>query len=49
MLVNTIQRDIQSTNLLEISAGLIAASQLIDKEMIPAVLPLVEEKLHHQR
>ncbi|XP_064642776.1 AP-4 complex subunit epsilon-1-like isoform X2 [Lineus longissimus] len=49
MLVNTIQRDIQSTNILEISAGLIAASQLIDTEMIPAILPLVEERLSHLR
>ncbi|XP_059495181.1 AP-4 complex subunit epsilon-1 [Stegostoma tigrinum] len=49
LLVNTVLKDLQSTNLLEVCMALTVASQLFPPEMIPAVLPLVEEKLQHSK
>ncbi|XP_074654446.1 AP-4 complex subunit epsilon-1-like [Tubulanus polymorphus] len=49
MLVNTIQKDLQSSNVVEICAGLTAAGKLISQELIPAILPLVEAKITHQK
>ncbi|XP_067874098.1 AP-4 complex subunit epsilon-1 [Heterodontus francisci] len=49
LLVNTVLKDLQSTNLLEVCMALTVASQLFPTDMIPAVLPLVEEKLQHSK
>ncbi|XP_007422248.1 AP-4 complex subunit epsilon-1 [Python bivittatus] len=49
LLVNTVVKDLQSTNLMEVCMALTAASQLFPQEMIPAVLPLIEEKLQHSK
>ncbi|XP_078097478.1 AP-4 complex subunit epsilon-1 [Mustelus asterias] len=49
LLVNTVLKDLQSTNLLEVCMALTIASQLFPPDMIPAVLPLVEEKLQHSK
>uniref|UniRef100_A0AAY4ELC9 AP-4 complex subunit epsilon n=1 Tax=Denticeps clupeoides TaxID=299321 RepID=A0AAY4ELC9_9TELE len=45
LLVNTVLKDLQSTNLIEVCMALTVVSQLFPKDMIPAILPLVEEKL----
>ncbi|XP_061630694.1 AP-4 complex subunit epsilon-1 [Phyllopteryx taeniolatus] len=49
LLVNTVLKDLQSTNLIEVCMALTIVSQLFPKDMIPAVLPLVEEKLTHPK
>ncbi|XP_026565704.1 AP-4 complex subunit epsilon-1 [Pseudonaja textilis] len=49
LLVNTVVKDLQSTNLMEVCMALTAASQLFPQEMIPAVLPLIEDKLQHSK
>eukprot|EP00730_Choanoeca_flexa_P017685 TRINITY_DN8548_c0_g3_i3.p1 TRINITY_DN8548_c0_g3~~TRINITY_DN8548_c0_g3_i3.p1 ORF type:complete len:1290 (+),score=355.63 TRINITY_DN8548_c0_g3_i3:32-3871(+) len=49
LLVNTIQRDLKSTNVVEMCMALNAVCRLINAEMIPAVLSLVEDKLTHSR
>ncbi|KAL5019552.1 hypothetical protein ScPMuIL_002444 [Solemya velum] len=49
LLVNTIQKDLKSSNLLDNCMALTAVCQLLNTEMIPMVLPLVEEKLTHPR
>ncbi|XP_071788543.1 AP-4 complex subunit epsilon-1-like isoform X2 [Asterias amurensis] len=49
LLVNTIQRDLSSTNMLHNCMALSAVCKLIGSEMVPAVLPLVEEKLKHPK
>ncbi|XP_067827542.1 AP-4 complex subunit epsilon-1 [Heptranchias perlo] len=49
LLVNTVLKDLQSINLLEVCMALTVASQLFPPDMIPAVLPLVEEKLQHSK
>ncbi|XP_028678561.2 AP-4 complex subunit epsilon-1 [Erpetoichthys calabaricus] len=49
LLVNTVLKDLQSTNLVEVCMALTIASQIFPKDMIPAVLPLVEEKLQHSK
>ncbi|XP_069767421.1 AP-4 complex subunit epsilon-1 isoform X2 [Narcine bancroftii] len=49
LLVNTVLKDLQSTNLLEVCMALTVGSQLFPPDMIPAVLPLVEEKLQHSK
>lgn len=38
MLVNQIQRDMNSTNVLEISAALAAVNKIVTEDMIPAVI-----------
>ena len=47
MLVNQMQRDLQSANVLEISGGLFAASSLITSDMVPAVSGEVQKLLAH--
>uniref|UniRef100_A0A3B3U3P4 AP-4 complex subunit epsilon n=1 Tax=Poecilia latipinna TaxID=48699 RepID=A0A3B3U3P4_9TELE len=49
LLVNTVLKDLQSTNLIEVCMALTVVSQMFPKDMIPAILPLVEEKLNHPR
>eukprot|EP00743_Colponemidia_sp_Colp-15_P002166 GILK01002351.1.p1 GENE.GILK01002351.1~~GILK01002351.1.p1 ORF type:complete len:1062 (-),score=193.43 GILK01002351.1:67-3252(-) len=47
LLVNTIQKDLNSANQLEICAALISVSKLVNAEMIPAVLPATVKLLSH--
>ncbi|XP_057398562.1 AP-4 complex subunit epsilon-1 isoform X2 [Balaenoptera acutorostrata] len=49
LLVNTVVKDLQSTNLVEVCMALTIVSQIFPREMIPAVLPLVEDKLQHSK
>ncbi|KAM9201458.1 AP-4 complex subunit epsilon-1 [Dugong dugon] len=49
LLVNTVVKDLQSTNLVEVSIALTVVSQIFPREMIPAVLPLIEDKLQHSK
>uniref|UniRef100_A0A6Q2YWI6 AP-4 complex subunit epsilon n=1 Tax=Esox lucius TaxID=8010 RepID=A0A6Q2YWI6_ESOLU len=49
LLVNTVLKDLQSTNLNEVCMALTAVSQMFPKDMIPAILPIVEEKLTHPK
>jgi AP-4 complex subunit epsilon-1 len=48
LLINTIQKDLKSTNLLEVSFALIVVSKLVSPEMVPAVSSLVVPLLMHQ-
>lgn len=47
MLVNQMQRDLQSTNVLECSGGLLACTNLITADMVPAVANEVSKLLQH--
>jgi AP-4 complex subunit epsilon-1 len=47
MLVNQMQRDLQSTNVLEVCGGLIASCNLITADMVPAMHLLVTKLLKH--
>ena len=49
LLINTLQRDLRSTNVVEICTALTTISRVMNAEMIPAILPLVEEKCTHAR
>ncbi|XP_003967796.2 AP-4 complex subunit epsilon-1 [Takifugu rubripes] len=49
LLVNTVLKDLQSTNLIEVCMALTVVSQIFPKDMIPAILPLVEEKLNNPK
>lgn len=49
MLVNQMQRDLASANVLEVSAALVAVCKLVTTDMIPAVLPKVGELVNHQQ
>ncbi|XP_062061895.1 AP-4 complex subunit epsilon-1 [Lepus europaeus] len=49
LLVNTVVKDLQSTNLIEVCMALTIVSQIFPREMIPAVLPLIEDKLQHSK
>jgi len=49
MLVNQLQRDLQSVNVLEVGMALIALSKLVTEEMIPALLPYVVKVLDHDQ
>ena len=49
MLVNRLQRDLQSPNVLEASIALSAAAKLLTTDMIPAVLPIVANLLRHDQ
>lgn len=42
-------QDLQSTNLVEVCMALTVVSQIFPREMIPAVLPLIEDKLQHSK
>lgn len=47
LLVNTIRRDLKSSNHLEVCAALIAVSKLVNPEIMPAVLECITDLLHH--
>lgn len=47
MLVNQMQRDLQSANILEVCGGIIAATNLITSDMVPAVAGEVTKLLSH--
>lgn len=47
MLVNQMQRDLQSSHILEICGGLLAACSLITADMVPAMSALVSNLLSH--
>ena len=47
MIINQLQRDLQSSNHLEVTSALIAVCKLVTVEMIPAVLPMIVDLLHH--
>merc|ERR550525_709128 len=47
LLINTMQRDLQSANHLEVCAALTAVCRLVNVEMIPAISPLVFKLLSH--
>ncbi|RYG51192.1 hypothetical protein EON66_11025, partial [archaeon] len=49
MLVNRLQRDLQSANVLELAIALPAAARILTVDMIPAVLPLVSNLLKHDQ
>jgi len=49
LLINTLQRDLNSTNHLEVCAALIGISRLVNLEMVPAILPLVLKRLEHPK
>ncbi|XP_068131543.1 AP-4 complex subunit epsilon-1 isoform X2 [Hyperolius riggenbachi] len=49
LLVNTVLKDLQSTNLVEVCMALTVVSQIFPREMIPAALPLIEDKLQHSK
>lgn len=48
-LFNWCFQDLQSTNLIEVCMALTVVSQIFPKDMIPAILPLVEEKLNNPK
>ena len=48
MLVNQMQRDLQSANVLEVCGGVLAASALITTDMVPAMLGPLEKLLAHE-
>jgi AP-4 complex subunit epsilon-1 len=47
MLVNQMQRDLHSANVLECSGGLLACTNIITSDMVPAVAPEVTKLLSH--
>ncbi|XP_067143231.1 AP-4 complex subunit epsilon-1-like isoform X2 [Centruroides vittatus] len=47
LLINTIQKDLKSSNIAEICMALITVCHLINHEMVPTVQNLIEEKLNH--
>ena len=49
MLVNRLQRDLQSSNVLEAAIALSAGAKILTVDMIPAVLPLVTNHLKHDQ
>jgi len=49
LLINTMQRDLNSPNHLEVCAALTAVCRLVNVEMIPAIAPLVFKLLSHQQ
>jgi AP-4 complex subunit epsilon-1 len=49
LLINTIQRDLQSANHLEVCSALTSVCRLVNLEMIPAISPLVFKLLSHQQ
>ncbi|KAK6309372.1 hypothetical protein J4Q44_G00208350 [Coregonus suidteri] len=49
LLVNTVLKDLQSTNLIDVCMALTVVSQVFPRDMIPAILPVVEEKLTHPK
>ncbi|RHY34168.1 hypothetical protein DYB32_004180 [Aphanomyces invadans] len=48
MIINQLQRDLQSANHLEVCSALMAVCKLVTTEMIPAVQPMILESLRHE-
>lgn len=48
MLVNQMQRDLQSPNVLEVTGGLLACSNIITADMVPAVSGEVSKLMSHE-
>ncbi|KAL7567847.1 hypothetical protein ACA910_000588 [Epithemia clementina (nom. ined.)] len=48
MLVNQMQRDLNSSNVLECSGGVLACTSIITADMVPAVASEVKKLLHHE-
>ncbi|OQS01668.1 AP-4 complex subunit epsilon [Achlya hypogyna] len=48
MIINQLQRDLQSPNHLEVCSALMAVCKLVTVEMIPAVQPMIMEALRHE-
>jgi AP-4 complex subunit epsilon-1 len=49
LLVATLQKDLKSSNMLEVSMALIFICKLVGADMIPPLLPLVQDKLLHPK
>ena len=49
LLINTMLKDLNSANYLEVSSALIAASHLINSEMVPVMLPIINRLLQHSQ
>eukprot|EP00794_Sanderia_malayensis_P009386 gene9386-10375_t len=49
LLMNALQKDLKSSNIMANCIALIAASRLVSKDTIPTVLPLVVDLLQHKR
>jgi AP-4 complex subunit epsilon-1 len=49
LVINTMQRDLNSTNHLEVCAALSSVSRLVNLEMVPAIFPLVQKLLAHSQ
>jgi len=49
LLINTLQRDLNSPNHLDICAALTSVSRLVNSEMVPAVFPTMMKLLGHQQ
>ncbi|XP_014680274.1 PREDICTED: AP-4 complex subunit epsilon-1-like [Priapulus caudatus] len=49
LLVNTIQRDMSSTNVLEVCMALNACTYFISADLAPLILPIVQDKLKHEK
>ncbi|RAW25279.1 AP-4 complex subunit epsilon [Phytophthora cactorum] len=47
MIINQLQRDLQSSNHLEVCAALMAVCKLVTVEMVPAVQPMILDLLRH--
>lgn len=47
LLFNTIQRDLSSTNILQVCMALTACTYFVSNEMTPLILPMIEEKVKH--
>jgi len=49
LLINTLQKDLRSTNVMEVCCALTAVCKLINKDMMPALLPQVLELVGSKR
>ncbi|CAI8050732.1 AP-4 complex subunit epsilon-1 [Geodia barretti] len=49
LLVATLQKDLKSSNMLEVSMALVSICKLVGADMIPPLLPLVQDKLLHPK
>eukprot|EP00455_Lapot_gusevi_P047326 TRINITY_DN637_c0_g3_i4.p1 TRINITY_DN637_c0_g3~~TRINITY_DN637_c0_g3_i4.p1 ORF type:complete len:1210 (-),score=506.44 TRINITY_DN637_c0_g3_i4:151-3717(-) len=49
LLINTLQHDLRSDNHLEVAAALIVVAKLVNRETLPALLPLVVRALDHSQ
>lgn len=49
MLISRLQKDMQSSNVLEVTTACIACCKLMTEDMIPAVLPIVLNLMKHDQ